>query len=84
MTIDRKAERKKERAARLGVWMALRSSRNKSLIDKLCRWIIERTMAKKAHLRDYVRDELIDNDLGFRAEDLEAYEQGRKPYGEVS
>lgn len=70
-----KARSRQEKNIQRMLWMAKRSSRNKTLIDKLCRFIIERA-SKKAPEDDFMRDELIDNDLGFDPDELEAYSRG--------
>ena len=76
MTPNENALRKKERAARLKVWMAGRSSRNKTLIDKACRFLIARA-TKVEPEKDFLRDPLIDEDLGFDADELERFQQGK-------
>ena len=75
MNADRKSQKKDERAARLQMWLAKRSSRNRTLIDKICRWMIERAL-KTDPKDDFMRDPLIDNDPGFDPEDLDRYQRG--------
>jgi len=64
-----------ERSAKLAIWMAGRSSRNKSLLDKLCRWMVLRETAVPPE-NDFLRDELIDNDEGFDPDELDRYQRG--------
>lgn len=63
--------------AKLLLGMVARSSRNRSPLDKLCRWFVDRAMARPAG-DDFMRDELVDNDLGFDPDELEAYQSGDK------
>ena len=75
MSGQEKLIRKRERSAKLAIWMAGRSSRNKSLLDKLCRWIITRELTVPQE-QDFLRDELIDNDEGFDPDELDRYQRG--------
>ena len=70
-----KALRKKERAARLQLWMAGRSSRNKSPIDKICRFIVSKAATPKPG-DDFLRDPFVDNDEGFDPEELDRFQRG--------
>ncbi|MYE13326.1 MAG: hypothetical protein F4X99_17075 [Gammaproteobacteria bacterium] len=65
----------RERSARLQVLIAGKSSRKKSLSDKICRLLVNR-MSKRAPEEDFMRDPLIDNDQGFDAEELERFQRG--------
>lgn len=75
MSASEKSLRKQERAARIMVWMAGRSSRNTSLLDKVCRWLVVRETAVSPE-HDFLRDELIDNDQGFDPDELDRYQRG--------
>lgn len=75
MTGSEKSLRKQERSAKLAIWMAGRSSRNKTLLDKLCRWLVVRETRLPAE-HDFLRDELIDNDRGFDPDELDRYQRG--------
>jgi 2-hydroxychromene-2-carboxylate isomerase len=75
MSLSAKDIRKKERSARLMIWMAARSSRNQTFIDRLCRKLIERATAV-APEDDFMRDPLIDNDEGFDPDELDRYQRG--------
>jgi len=55
--------------------MAGKSSRNKSLSDKICRFLVARATAVKPE-DDFLRDELIDNDLGFDPDELDRFQRG--------
>ena len=69
---QRKGER---RGAILKTWIATRSSRNKSFIDRLCRRMIEKAVAVDPD-RDFMRDPLIDNDEGFDPQELDRFQRG--------
>jgi len=75
MSLTDKDIRKKERSARLMTWMAARSSRNKTLIDRLCRKLIVRATTVPPE-KDFMRDEFIDNDEGFDPDELDRYQRG--------
>lgn len=59
--------------AKLMLRMVAKSSRNLSLTDRLCRRLINGALERPAE-EDFMRDELIDNDLGFDPDELEAYQ----------
>ena len=63
-------------SAKLAIWMATRSSRNRTLVDRICRRMVNRAVAI-APEDDFMRDELIDNDLGFDADELDLYQRGQ-------
>ena len=75
MSGDDKEIRKLERATKLTIWMAGKSSRNRSLSDKLCRLLVKRATAVKP-ADDFLRDPLIDNDLGFDPDELDRFQRG--------
>ena len=60
---------------KLMVAMAARSSRNHSLMDRLCRIALNRLTALPPG-DDFMRDPLIDNDEGFSPEELDRYQRG--------
>ena len=64
-----------ERAARLQLWIAGKSSRNKSFSDRFCRWLLVRMTTPKPE-DDFLRDELIDNDQGFDPDELDRFQRG--------
>ena len=72
-----KALRKQERSVKFAIWMAGRSSRNKSPLDKICRWMVARETAVSPD-QDFLRDELIDNDKGFDPDQLDRYQRGEE------
>lgn len=75
MSANDKAIRKQERSAKLMVWMVGKSSRNRSLSDRICRFLVNRaTMVKPED--DFLRDPLIDNDVGFDPNELERFQRG--------
>jgi len=67
--------KKLERSTKLMVWMAGKSSRNKSLSDKICRFLVTRATAVKPE-DDFLRDPLIDNDQGFDPDELDRFQRG--------
>ncbi|MEL6859164.1 MAG: hypothetical protein AAFO74_12310 [Pseudomonadota bacterium] len=75
MSARDKQIKKLERATKLTVWMAGKSSRNKSLTDKICRFLVNRATAVKPE-DDFLRDPLIDNDLGFDPDELDRFQRG--------
>jgi hypothetical protein len=75
MSGDEKSLKTQERSAKLAIWMAGRSSRNKSLLDKVCRWMVVRETTVPPE-NDFLRDELIDNDEGFDPDELDRYQRG--------
>lgn len=72
---QQKSSRAQERSAKLAIWMAGRSSRNRSLLDKVCRWLVTRETAV-APEHDFLRDDMIDNDEGFDPDELDRYQRG--------
>jgi hypothetical protein len=77
MSADEKTLTKQERTAKIAIWMAGRSSRNKTLLDKMCRWVVTRGTAVLPE-HDFLRDELVDNDKGFDPDELDRYQRGEK------
>ncbi|MEO1323447.1 MAG: hypothetical protein AAFV59_10615 [Pseudomonadota bacterium] len=75
MSANEKQIKKLERATKLTVWMAGKSSRNKSLTDKICRFLVTRATAVKPD-DDFLRDPLIDNDQGFDPDELDRFQRG--------
>ena len=75
MSGDERSLKSQERSAKLAIWMAGRSSRNKSLLDKVCRWMVVRETTVPPE-NDFLRDELIDNDEGFDPDELDRYQRG--------
>ena len=64
-----------ERSAKLSIWMAGRSSRNKSVLDKICRFLVNQATAVKPE-NDFLRDPLVDNDEGFDPDELDQFQRG--------
>lgn len=75
MSARDKQIKKLERSTKLTVWMAGKSSRNKSLSDKICRFLVTRATAVKPE-DDFLRDPLIDNDQGFDPDELDRFQRG--------
>ncbi|WOF74725.1 hypothetical protein QMT40_002384 [Parvibaculaceae bacterium PLY_AMNH_Bact1] len=75
MSVEQKKVRKKERSARLAIWMAARSSRNKTFLDRLCRKMITKATAVDP-TKDFMRDDFVDNDQGFDPDELDRYQRG--------
>lgn len=66
---------KSVRKARIGMWLATRASRNTGVLDRLCRLLLTR-MTRADPDNNFMRDELIEQDVGFSVEELERYERG--------
>ena len=66
--------RRRVRRARLSEWIGKHACRDTSLMDRLCRRLIERTTP--AETADYMKDEIIDLDLGYDADELDRYQRG--------
>lgn len=64
-----------ETLAKAGIWIVSRSSRNKSLGDKICRVLAIQILKKKPE-HDFMQDDLIDQDEGYDPEELERYQRG--------
>ena len=62
--------------AKLMLKMAAKSSRNRSLTDRVCRRLLNKAVTRPQE-EDFMRDELIDNDLGFDPDELAAYQSGQ-------
>lgn len=75
MSLTEKEKKKEQRAVALKMWMARRSSRNKSFIDRMCRRMIEKAMATDPE-NDFMRDPLIDEDEGFDPDELDRFQRG--------
>ncbi|WP_422025962.1 hypothetical protein [Pyruvatibacter mobilis] len=75
MTRKKTDHRKQERMARLMIRIAARSSRNQTLLDRLCRMVLNRATALPPE-QDFMRDPLIDNDQGFDPDELDRYQRG--------
>ena len=67
--------KRRERSARLMTFLAGKSSRNKTLSDKICRFLVNRATAVKPE-DDFLRDPLIDNDQGFDPDELDRFQRG--------
>ena len=65
-----------ELRARLLAHLASRSSRHDGLINRLCRRFLERALRLPPE-DDFMRDEWIDNDMGFDPRELERYQKGK-------
>ena len=64
-----------ERAAKLKIALATKASRNQTLTDRLCRHLLERISTPKPE-DDFMRDEMIDNDIGFDPDELDRFQRG--------
>ncbi len=77
MSQREKKRKNLERSSKMVIWMAGRSSRNKSLLDRVCRKIVASKTAV-APDQDFLRDEYIDNDEGFDPDELDRYQRGEE------
>ena len=75
MSVTDKQRKKEIRGAAVQTWIARRSSRNRTLIDRICRRLIEKAVATDPE-RDFMRDPLIDNDPGFDPDELDRFQRG--------
>ena len=75
MSASERDLKKHNRAARLETWMVSKSARNRSLSDKLCRFLVNRSTAVKPE-DDFMRDPLVDNDRGFDPDELDCFQRG--------
>ena len=75
MSSGETTHRMREGAAKLLVWMASRASRNKTPVDKFCRFAVSR-LTKQPADKDFMRDDFVDNDQGFDPDELDRYQRG--------
>jgi len=75
MSARDKQIKKLERATKLSIWMAGKSSRNQTLSDKICRFLVTRATSVKPE-DDFLRDPLIDEDEGFDPDELDRFQRG--------
>ena len=77
MKADRRAYRKRARTHRLTMWLVARASRlDGSWIDRLCLRLVNRKIAPRNPEKDFMRDEIVDADIGFTVGELDAYQRG--------
>ena len=62
-------------SSKFAIWMAGKSSRNKTVSDKICRFLLVRMTSVKPE-DDFLRDPLIDNDKGFDPDELDRFQRG--------
>ncbi|MEP4485513.1 MAG: hypothetical protein ABJ013_07795 [Halioglobus sp.] len=75
MNASNRGMEKRERLAKLQIWMAGKSSRNKSFSDRVCRFLVARASAVKPE-DDFLRDPFIDEDQGFDPAELDRFQYG--------
>ena len=76
MSSDAKKFRSSVRVAKIRMWMAARASRGrKGWLDRMITNFINRALAVDPE-RDFMRDELVESEPGFDAEELARYERG--------
>ena len=64
------------RQASLAIGLAQRASRRrKRLLDAIASWLLG-MMLKPKPRDDFMRDEIVDADIGFTADELDAYQRG--------
>lgn len=73
--MSEEAYRKRERQARIGIWLAKRASRNTGWFDRVCRRLMLR-LTKIDPEKDFMRDDMVDQDAGFSVEELQRFERG--------
>ena len=64
----------RERLGALRLWMAGRSARNRTIVDKMCRRMVIRALEPPGE--DFMRDPLIDEHEGFDPTELDRYQRG--------
>ncbi len=69
------SRRIEELQARFGIWLGRRASRNLGPVDRLCRRLLARALAL-APQDDFLRDDWVDSDAGFDADELDRYQRG--------
>jgi len=69
------SRRSEEAKARIGIWLAKRSSRETGALDRLCRRVLSRVLQLPEE-NDFLRDEWVDSDLGFDPDELDRYQRG--------
>jgi hypothetical protein len=77
MTMDAKNLKKQEKSAQRMIWLAGRASRNRSLLDKACRWMVTRATHVTPE-EDFMRDAFVDNDQGFDPAELDRFQRGEQ------
>ncbi len=77
MKADQRAYRRRARAHRLTMWLVSRASRlNGSWIDRLSLRLVNRQARPRNPDQDFMRDEIVDADIGFTANELDAFQRG--------
>ncbi len=77
MKADARAYRRRVRAHRLSMWLIARASRlNGSWIDRQCLRLMNRRPTPRNPDQDFMRDEIVDADIGFTASELDAFQRG--------
>ena len=77
MKADTRAFRRRARASRLSMWLVARASRlDGSWIDRLCLRLVNRQTTPRNPDQDFMRDEIVDADIGFTASELDAFQRG--------
>ena len=69
------SRRSNEAKGRLAMWLAARASRDTGVIDRLCRQLLDRALTLPED-HSFMRDEWVDNDAGFDADELDRYQRG--------
>ncbi len=69
------SRRSEEVRAKVAMWLARRASRDTGLLDRLCRQMLGRALSQP-ELDAAMRDDWVDGDLGFDADELERYQRG--------
>ncbi len=52
--------------------------KRKSLLDRLVTMLLSRALKPKSPEEDFMRDEMVDADIGFSAEELDSYQSGSR------
>lgn len=66
-----------ELKSKLIAWLLAAASRDQGWSDRLCRLVATRLLTLPPE-DDFMRDEWIDNDIGFDPDELERYQRGEQ------
>ena len=75
---DARSFRRRARSFRLAMWLAARASRHpRNLLDRIALRLLDFALAPTDPARDYMRDEIVDADIGFSVAELEEHQRGK-------
>lgn len=74
MSSDGSGYRGRVLKGKIGMWLAQRASRS-GFLNGLCRSLLGKVMAIDPN-KDFMRDEMIEFDVGFDPDELDRYQRG--------